>query len=308
MKKGWFILFVIIFLGVASIYIFIPGEISLVRVSYVKANQNATLRSLSDKTNWVKWWPSSETKLGTDTTFSYKNVDYAVNKKTGGSIIKYKKSVINSELIVLPFNSDSIAIAWKSQTATGLNPLQKINSYFYTKKIKQDIGEILESLKLFLEKPENIYSLKIKEERVKDTLLIATRSVSKIYPSTQEIYALVKRLRDYIFLNKATETNYPMLHVTADSGIYKLMVAIPVNKELPDSEIFLVKRMVAGKILVTEVSGGLNTTREAINVLETYMEDNHLISPAIYFESLITDRSKEPDTSKWVTRVFYPVM
>ena len=36
------------------------------------------------------------------------------------------------------------------------------------------------------------------------------------------------------------------------------------------------------------------------------MTDNALSSPAIPFESLVTNRMQEPDTSKWVTKIYYP--
>ena len=85
------------------------------------------------------------------------------------------------------------------------------------------------------------------------------------------------------------------------------MTAIPVNKYIPTNKNFLFKRMVPGKILVTEVIGGVNTTANALKELELYITDRHLQSPAIPFESLVTDRSKQPDTSKWVTKVYYPI-
>jgi hypothetical protein len=98
-----------------------------------------------------------------------------------------------------------------------------------------------------------------------------------------------------------------MLHITSDSGYFETMVAIPVNKVVPPKDNFLFKRMVPGKILVTEVTGGRYTTAHALKQLENYLEDNELQSPAIPFESLVTDRSRQPDTSKWVTKIYYPV-
>jgi hypothetical protein len=65
--------------------------------------------------------------------------------------------------------------------------------------------------------------------------------------------------------------------------------------------------MIPGKILVTEVKGGNYTTGEALKQLDIYLDDNHLSSPAIPFESLVTDRSQETDTAKWVTKIYYPI-
>lgn len=314
MKKVLIIFFFIFLLLAAAIYFFIPGELLISKVRFVKAKHNATYRFLSDRSKWHKWWPSAKSKDTSaridNTVFNYKNVDYIVNPKMVdviGISIKHEDIIINSIINIVPLNRDSVALEWKSQMGTSLNPLKRINAYFDAEKIKHDMADILESLKRFLEKQENIYGLNIKEERVKDTLLIATKYTSNTYPTLSTIYLLIKNLRDYISLHDAAETNYPMLHVMRDSSDFKTMVAIPVNKVIPQNNQYLFKRMIPGKILVTEVEGGKYTADEALRQLERYISDNHLSSPAIPFQSLITDRSKEPDTGKWVTKIYYPI-
>jgi hypothetical protein len=66
--------------------------------------------------------------------------------------------------------------------------------------------------------------------------------------------------------------------------------------------------MVPGKILVAEVKGGEQRVREAAANLQNYVDDYKLKSPAIPFESLVTDRTKETDTSKWITKLYYPIL
>ena len=314
MKKLIVIFFVIFLLLMTVIYVFIPDKLFISKVNSVKANRNAVFRNLSDKSTWHKWWPPEQFKDTSvridDTVFNYKNVDYVVNPKIIDVInlsLTYKGNVINSFINILSLNNDSVAIEWKSELQTNLNPVKKINAYFTSKKIKHDMGDILESLKSFLEKQENIYGLTIKEEKVKDTLLIAMKSISNSYPATSTIYDLIKSLKDYISANGAIETNYPMLHIMQDSGVFKIMVAIPVNKRIPENNKFLFKRMVPGRILVTEVKGGRYTRDKALNQLEIYINDNSLSSPAIPFESLVTERSREPDTARWVTKIYYPI-
>jgi hypothetical protein len=66
--------------------------------------------------------------------------------------------------------------------------------------------------------------------------------------------------------------------------------------------------MVLGDILVTEVRGGPHHIKKGLQQLEYYLNDYQRTSPAIPFESLITDRSIQPDTAQWVTRIYYPVI
>ncbi len=249
--------------------------------------------------------------MQTDTNYFYRNYHFAVNSKMfmGDSIIIKNNSIlINSFLNIIQLDSDSVAIQWKGQSATASGPIKIFENYLQGKKLENNIEELLQKMKTFLENKENLYGIHIDQIQVTDTLLIATRYFSNTYPTTSEIYRLIKTLKEYILKAGALETNSPMLHIIQDSAGFKTMVAIPINKLIQATDNFIFKRMVPGKILVTEVRGGDYTAVYALKQIEMYMNDYHLIAPAIPFQSLVTDRSKEPDTMKWVTKIFYPVI
>lgn len=84
-------------------------------------------------------------------------------------------------------------------------------------------------------------------------------------------------------------------------------VAIPINKEIPFTKPIFINTMVDGKLLVTEVKGGQQTIKNALFSFKNYVQDKQFTSPAMPYEMMITDRSAEKDTSKWVTKIYYPV-
>ena len=63
-----------------------------------------------------------------------------------------------------------------------------------------------------------------------------------------------------------------------------------------------------GNILITEVKGDNKEIQKAYTQIQHYISDYKRIAPAIPFESLVTDRRKQPDSSQWVTKIYYPVM
>ncbi len=63
-----------------------------------------------------------------------------------------------------------------------------------------------------------------------------------------------------------------------------------------------------GNILVTKVKGGTSIAAVAFEQIKKYADDYERHAPAIPFYSLITNRLKEPDTAKWVTKIYFPVM
>jgi effector-binding domain-containing protein len=132
--------------------------------------------------------------------------------------------------------------------------------------------------------------------------------ITKKYPSQQEYYNLIKKLQDYIATNGASPANYPMLNIAEiDSNNFVTTVAIPVNKVLPDTGPIVFKKMFPGNILTAEVKGGVHAIEEGFRQLNHYVSDYQLVLPAIPFQSLITDRLVEADTSKWMTKLYYPI-
>jgi hypothetical protein len=101
-----------------------------------------------------------------------------------------------------------------------------------------------------------------------------------------------------------------MLNIeTKDSIVYFVRVGVPVNKKLPGTESATIKQMLKnGNILVAEVTGDRNKIEHALKQFEKYISDYRRSIVAIPFQSLETDRLKVTDSTKWVTKIFYPVI
>ena len=297
-------------LFVAFILIFIPSKIHFRKSMYVKTSPNSAARFLLDEKAWHNWWPSNSINKD-DGLFTYKQYEYSVNWKmiSGDSIrIKTNGGYVSSLLNTIPINKDSTGFQWEGESMPETNIFKRVRNYLTQNKLQNNANEIFSALKIYLENDEHVYGIKIDHNMVVDTLLISTKKIFNAYPNTEEVYLMINDLKTYINNNGVLQTNPPMLHVVQDSGMFKAMVALPISKTIPNTDKFVIKKMVAGKILITETKGGSETAEATIKKIELYMDDNHLLSPAISFQSLITDRSKEKDSSKWVTKIYYPIM
>jgi hypothetical protein len=130
------------------------------------------------------------------------------------------------------------------------------------------------------------------------------------YPTTADVYAMIARLRNYINQSGAKELFSPMLNIArTDSTTYSAQVGLPVDRVLPQKDDITSKWMMkGGNILMGEVTGGEKQIEEAQKQMELYISDYQRSMIAIPFQMLITDRTKEPDTTKWVTQLYYPVV
>ena len=56
-----------------------------------------------------------------------------------------------------------------------------------------------------------------------------------------------------------------------------------------------------------EIKGGIYTITTGEKELANYVIDYKKLSPAVGFQSLVTNRLLEADTAKWITRLYYPI-
>jgi len=315
MKKWLIAILILLLLFIASIYLFVPNIISISQSIPINANKDGLYRNLSDERNWNQWWPA-DTALVKDSLyhfFSYNDYFYRIDNKAFSSFrisITNKNFIAITSLNLFDTRLDSVKLLWGARIPASYNPLRRLQVYFKSRNLNRDMKIILEKMQSFFSKTENVYGFDIKNASVVDTALISTFASSKGYPATEFVYGLIDQLKKYITAQSAKETGFPMLNIsTADSINFLTKVAIPTDKELPSSGNISYKWMLGGgNILVTEVRGGPASITKAFQQVENYVNDHQHRSPAIPFQSLVTDRRLEPDTSKWITRIYYPIL
>ena len=314
MRKWLTVLVIAIALIIAGIYILIPRTLVVSVTIPVNCTQSATYRILTDNTKWKKWWPGNESEAA-DTNgsifFTFKNYRFHISQKFQNAIeipIEGDGFKVNSTMGVFSLPLDSAAINWQCNLEAGANPVKRLSNYKRASDIKNLMLAVLQPLGPFVDKKENVYDYPFKIGSTKDTVLIATRFIIAVYPNTADIYRSVNLLKTFAAKQKAAITGNPMLNVTklSDSG-FQVMVALPVDRELPEKENIFKRRMVPGRFLITEVTGDVDTVKHALEQVQHYFADYKKTSMAIPFQVLVTDRSKELDSTKWVTQIYAPI-
>jgi hypothetical protein len=317
MKKWISVILLAVILFITSIYILIPSSLVVSKVSTIHCTSEGASRFLTDPGTWHSWLAGNSLYEQDQAKhfFQYKGISYSLKKKlfNAADILITQNGITHSSSItIFRIITDSIVVHWQTSFKTSLNPFKRLKQYFDAKDIKMNINDILSGFIGFAEKTENLYGgYNIKPTTIADTLVITSKSIIDHYPSTEEIYYLVDGLKNYISLHKGNETNPPMLNVIpVDSVSYRVMVGIPINKLIPENSKFFTRRLVPmqNKTLTTDVKGGYGSIKKAFHEIEIYMNDHTLSAPVIPFEYMITDRRMEKDSSKWITRIYYPII
>ncbi|OOQ61013.1 GyrI-like domain-containing protein [Mucilaginibacter pedocola] len=312
MKKPALLVLGILLLAFISIYFIIPQYITAKSSISVDATDGNVFRFLVQKKAWPKWWPGEHNAKDTN-IFTYNGTTYTIKKDANSFIelgINTGKVQLDSKLNYLAENEVATTINWEGQMQSSLNPFTRISEFVRIKAEQQNMDTILSRFKTFMQTDTNVYGLRIKVEHVKDGLMLATNKVFKATPTVTEVYDMVAGLRKEIAVQNAAETNKPMLNINqTDDNEYHVMVAIPINKEIkPGANSVVNKMAVGGNILKTEVKGGRKSIDNAFTQLQNFRKDYKLTGVAMPFELMVTDRSMEKDTAKWVTRLYWPIL
>lgn len=313
MKKLVVFLVSLVIVFCIGVYVFIPAKLNITSSTVIAVTDNGADRFITHANNWAKWWDydSLRTVSSTPDVYVRNGSEFKMTHafyKSADIHIRHKELELESKLVMIPLPMDSIAVEWKLAVNTSSNPFNRFLQYLEVKSVKKNMDQVLETLKRFLSKNENVYGINIERTSIKDTAFISTKTVFKTYPTTPQVYALIKTIQDFAAKNNVKQTDAPIYNIMqVENGLYQLMVAIPVDRQVPDNNTFSSKRMVRGSFMVTEVVGGEYTVEKASQSLKQYFTDYRKTSMAINFTMLITDRMLQPDTSKWITKLYQPV-
>lgn len=290
------------------VYCFIPDKLTINEHIVLNAHQNTVNRALNSKALWKQWWPVTADSglLFNQFTFEPRLPGmYVFNIKATD-----ETEIYSTQLSVVESSAQSVVLFWKAALSAGNNPVTRISRYSRFKKLERSIQSLLQAANRFLSAPKNIYGIKITNQQVKDTLLLNTQTILAQRPTTPEVYALISKLENAAKNGGAAVTGYPMLNISNNnqSG-YLVRVALPVSKPVRENNGIVVKRMIPGNILVSDdITGGPGTTMDAFRQMMNYAQDIGKTMPAIPYQSLITNRMQERDSTKWITRIYCPVI
>ena len=314
MRKSLIILAMACILLAGSAYVFIPGILIVSKVKFVHCLPNSVFRILADENKWKTWFPFEKK----DSPILVYNEDtFHVGKKvplTVQVLISRKDNrQLETLITILNLPGDSSIIQWQCELHAGLNPVKRFLQYLYAKSIKNDMKELLDQFAPLIENRDQVYGVHIEITSSSDTILMAKQAILNNYPSTAVEYGLIGEIRKYISRHQSKETGYPIMNIKQlDSGRYSITVAVPMDKTLPDlrqikKDGFSQQRLVPGHFVTARFTGGDSTIQEVFRQIRFYRLDFSKVPVAIPFQSLITERINEPDTSKWITKIYAPV-
>ncbi len=307
MKKSRLKWWIIAAAGVLAVWVYgwIPGTIKVSRSARIPNNIHGIYRNLNDTGRWQQWWTGTNAELNGNR--------YSLDAVTTNALlVGIRQPLFNapSQIVLVADSTHQTQVQWSAAISASLNPLMRVRQYFAAQALAGDLQTLLHAMQGWYSDTTHLYDLAIRRERVDDSLLVFIQDSATVYPTVQKIYSMVDELRAYILRQGAQVTDSPMLNVySTDSTWFLTRVALPTNKRLEGNARIRFKWMLGGgNILEADVTGDDHAAKRAMESVEKYMQDHNLQAPAIPFFSLLSNRLAEKDSTRWKTRIYYPVM
>jgi hypothetical protein len=306
MKKWiWALVLLIIVLVVVAWWL--PATVQVQQTLVLKRPLSAVERSMINTKHWPEWWPGKQVA---DSVYEHAGHRWQINtillNGFTATDLDQPGRYYDCKIVLMENNQTALSLTVWQQA--GANPISKLRANFSKAAYQRFAESWLASVASYFESDERLYGFKVVQTKVKDSSYLSVRQQYDHAPTVADVYSLVDELRTYISTNKGQAVNAPIMNVYRESATrYELMVAIATAFDLPGTNRYQLKKMMLGNILEGEVKGGAATAAKAEASMRLYANDYRKISPAIPFQQLVTDRRTEPDTSKWVTKLCYPI-
>lgn len=311
---------------VMAIAFFLPKEASISRSEFIKAKPSVVFRQINSMENYTNWSPFDEDST-MHNTFEGPEIGVGSirkwnSEKSGtGSIevteslpyskvvnmVKFDPSGIAEETWTIEQNGDGVNVNWKLRAYDLNYPMGRFFGYFFNNIMGPMQKKGLENLKTLCESLPVPPDVEIIDVNTTPSLIIYdSTTVSGIGGMLEKNYGL---LMQYIMKNKIEVAGAPfaIYHNWDPEGIIRISAGFPIATQVPGKGLIQYYEIPAGKSVFAEHVGGFNT--EATHyAIDDYIRDFNLKTADYIWEAYVTDPSTEPDSTKWVTDIYYPII
>jgi len=323
------ILIVVLFLVIP---IFLPSNFHIERDIVVDKPVDVVFESAVDMNMRSKWDPwiemEPEAKVTVNVTpeiigsgYTWKGEVIGEGKITIQEFVPNK--VIKSEITFISPQSMKSDIIWSFEEIEGGTkiiwafegtlsyPMERWAGLFLDNSIGASFEQGLRNFKELVEElPEyKVTTGEIKEGYFEGLTAVTITEKCEMDKLSSKMIEMYTSLMRYIRENNEEIAGSPfaIYHPIEEEGTVLLECGLPVNAKLQGEEPINFITIPESKVLIASHFGHFKTVQKTHKKLKKYIAENNLEMAGTPWEMYITDPMKEPDQSKWETKVYFPI-
>jgi effector-binding domain-containing protein len=325
---GISILLLILVMGIVSF--FLPSKIEIEKSIVIKALPEVVFEQVNDLHNWEKWSPWIETdttidikyfgnEKGEGAGFEWKSE----NQHIGNGIITILAAVINDSIFceieffkkgkasaTFYFNKVDIGtrVNWGIKMNLGINPLKRFMRSLIIKRISIDSERGLKNLKRNIESARIIDQALVETTQFSGIVFEGIRAKVKPQEARQKTSFFLSKLREYNKTNNLKVIGYPFsIYYCYTQDEVDFLTGIPTENTGKDTKTIKSGKIGPCKVASLDYYGPYSGIEKGYNVINKWIADNKKKVSGEPFEIYITNSENEKDSTKWLTKIFFPI-
>lgn len=315
---------VVLALLVFIVTLFLPSDMHLQRTKEIEAPVALVFNQVNKLENWEKWSPwlkmdsemvlsYSEQKSGTGASYSWTSPNgpgaLTIKESVAGKLIKNEIDFGPAGMGYGTWNFEpsekGTKVSWIFDAEMGSGPINKLKGLMMDRIVGSSMEEGLESIASI---STNV--TKVEEVTVPGTFALTYRATCKMNEISQQLGESYGAIMAALQVSGAEMTAQPFaIYHNWDerAGTVDIEAGIPIDiKVEPIGEVNAVE-FPASNTVAAHYYGDYPGVGDAHDAIDTYvlMKGKKVTGPP--WEQYITDPGVEPDTSKWLTMVYYPI-
>ncbi|PLX10951.1 MAG: hypothetical protein C0597_15900 [Marinilabiliales bacterium] len=326
----------IVFASIIALFLiiplFLPSTFHVERNIEIERPVDMVFQTAVDMSKRAKWdpWIEMEPDVEMNVTMTPEIIGSGYSWKgeiIGEGIITIKEFIPNEKIkseieFIAPRSSKSDVIWTFFETENGTKttwafagslsyPIEKWMGLFMDKMMAPSFERGLNNFKSLVESMPilNGKTGEISEVQFEGIAGITIKEKCSMDRLSSKMIDMYSSLMIYLKENNEEIAGFPfaVYHPYEEEGYTMLECGLPVSKKLDGNDLIKYVEIPAGKTIMASHFGHYNSVRLTYDVLQKYIEENSIEITGSPFEMYITDPMKEPDQSKWETKVYFPI-
>lgn len=321
------VILVLVWIGVAYL---LPGEQKISESIWINAPEKIVFNQVEDLHNWSKWseflrkdpeiqlkffnhgvgeasgfeWRSYNRKIGEGTLKILRSVKY-------GSITFQMNSDLHGEFVntmTFGVENDGVRLAWSSVWDLGNDPVKRWVGFFRREKMKTKLGTDLQFLNAVSLAVKNSNQYIVEKAQLEPFLFASMRqkvSMNEISIKMAEMYG---QISEYLAEENTTMSGMPfaIYHLMNEIEI-DLECGLPIPAEIRDGKGVRSGSFPTTKCAIVDYYGDYMNLESGHEAIQNWIQVHGFSITGAPMEVYLSDPGTEPDPSRWLTRIYYPV-
>ena len=312
--------------------LFLPGTFHMERSIVIEKPVDMVFQTAVDMNQRAKWdpWIEMEPNVEMNVTMTPEIIGSGYSWK--GEIIGEGKitirefvpnELIKSEIEFISPRSSKSDVTWNFQKVddgTKITwafegslsyPMEKWMGLFMEKMMSTPFEKGLTNFKSLVESLPVLTGRtgEIKEETFDGLMALTIKEECSKDKLTSKMIEMYSALMKYLKTNDQEIAGFPfsIYHESETEGNTILECGLPIDKEIEGEGNIMFKKLPETKVLVASHFGHFNSVEKTYKALREYISENGIEVTGAPWEIYLTDPMKEPDQSKWETKIFFPI-